>query len=119
MVTGGKRPGDLFTEGQAGVRYLEARGVPAADLAEVGGDDTWQNLSLAAPVLKARGATTVLIVTDPFHEHRSLAIATDQGLTPYPTPNPPGVISGVHTVPYYLRETLAVGVGRIIGYQHI
>src|SRR6185436_3848629 len=30
VVTGGKRPGDRFTEAQASARYLEERGVPAA-----------------------------------------------------------------------------------------
>ena len=93
--------------------------MPARDIAEVGGDDSWQNLSEAAPVLKDRGATTVLVVTDPFHEHRSLAIATDVGLTAYPTPTQTSPISGIAAVPYFLKETLGVGLGRVIGYQQL
>ncbi len=119
VVTGNKEPGDHYTEAQAGDRYLVDNGVPADDIAEVGGDDSWQNLSEAAPVLKGRQATTVLMVTDPFHEHRSLAIATDVGLTAYPTPTRTSPISGAATVPYFLKETLGVGLGRIIGYQHL
>ena len=34
------------------------------------------------------GRPTVLMVTDPFHEDRSMAIASDLGLTPSPTPDP-------------------------------
>ena len=119
VVTGSKEPGDRYTEAQAGARYLEYHGVAARHIAEVGGDDSWQNLAEAAPVLKARDATRVLLVTDPFHEHRSLAIATDVGLRAYPTPTRTSPISGASSVPFFLKEAIGVGVGRIIGYQHL
>ncbi len=119
MVTGYKEPGDRYTEAQAGARYLEYHGVPAADVLMAGGTDSWQNLDQAAPVLKAHGASVVLIATDPFHEDRSLAIATDVGLQPYPTPTRTSPITGWSAVPYYLKEMVGVGVGRIIGYQHL
>ena len=35
-----------------------------------------------------RNATAVLVVTDPFHEDRSMAIASDLGLTPSPDAHP-------------------------------
>jgi len=119
MVTGGKQPGDRFTEAEAGAYYLEHMGVPAQDILEAGGNDSWQNLSDAAPTLKAHGATVVLMVSDPFHEHRSLAVATDVGLTAYPTPTQTSPIRGLEVVPYFLKETLGVGLGRIIGYQNL
>lgn len=119
VVTGSKKSGDRYTEAQAGTRYLVYHDVPADDIAEVGGDDSWQNLSEAAPVLKGRHATTVLLVTDPFHEHRSLAIATNVGLTAYPTPTGTSPIGGAAAVPYFLKEALGVGLGRVIGYQYL
>jgi len=67
----------------------------------------------------ARGDTTVLIVTDPFHEARSLAIATDVGLHPYPTPAQHSPITGASTIPYYAKETIGVAVGRIIGFDRL
>ena len=82
MVTGSKEPGDGYTEAQASARYLRAAGVPAGDILEAGGNDSWENLADAAPVLLARGERTVLMVTDKFHEDRSLAIASSVGLTP-------------------------------------
>ena len=118
-VTGNKEPGDQFTEAEAGAQYLQSKGVPPTDIVEAGGDDSWANLSEAAPQLLARGATTVLMVTDPFHEDRSMAIATDVGLTPYPTPAQTSPITGWSTVPYFLEEALGVGLGRIIGYNHL
>jgi uncharacterized SAM-binding protein YcdF (DUF218 family) len=117
MVTGSKEPGDRFTEAQASARYLMSRGIPGRDIYESGGSDSWQNLSEAAPVLLANGDDTVLIVTDRFHEARSMAIASDVGLRPYPTPAQHSPITGLSTVPYYAKETVGVAVGRIIGFN--
>jgi uncharacterized SAM-binding protein YcdF (DUF218 family) len=119
VVTGSKERGDQFTEAESGARFLEDHGVPKADVVEAGGDDSWQNLSEAAPELKARGVHTVLVVTDPFHEDRSMAIASDLGLAPYPTPTQTSPITGWSTVPYFLKEALGVGVGRVIGFQNL
>ena len=119
MVTGSKEPGDAYTEAQASARYLEANGIPAGDVLQAGGRNSWQNLSDAAPTLIARGDTTVLVVTDKFHEARSLAIASSVGLTPYPTPTQTSPISGLSAVPYYAKETVGVAVGRIIGFDRL
>lgn len=119
MVTGSKLPGDAYTEAQASARYLRSVGVPAADILEAGGRDSWQNLSEAAPVLIARGDTSVLMVTDKFHEARSMAIASSVGLTPHPTPTQTSPIHGLSALPYYAKETVGVAVGRIIGFDHL
>jgi len=118
-VTGSKEKGDQFSESEAGARYLEYHGVPAADIVEAGGDDSWRNLSDVAPELKARGVDTVLMVTDPFHEDRSMAIISDLGFTPYPTPTQTSPITGTATVPYFLKEALGVALGRVIGFQNL
>lgn len=119
VVTGSKEPGDVFTEAQASARYLEATGIPAADIVQVGGRDSWSNLSQAAGVLLDRGDRQVLVVTDRFHEDRSLAIATSVGLTGYPTPTTTSPIQGWPAVPYYLKEAVGVALGRIIGFDHL
>lgn len=119
MVTGSKEPGDLYTEAQASARYLVDAGIPDRDIDESGGSDSWENLSLAAPTLLARGDGSVLIVTDPFHEARSLAIASSVGLTPSPTPTRTSPIRGMSSVPYYAKETVGVALGRIIGFDRL
>lgn len=119
MVTGSKEPADRYTEAQASARFLIAAGIPGRDIYESGGTDSWQNLSLAAPTLLARGDRTVLIVTDPFHEARSLAVASSVGLVPYPTPTQTSPIKGLSTVPYYAKETVGVAAGRIIGFDRV
>ncbi len=116
-VTGSKEKGDRFTEAQAGARYLEAHGVPASAIVEAGGSDSWQNLSDVAPSLAGRGVRTVLMVTDPFHEYRSMAIASDVGFQPFPAPTRTSPIRGWSTASDFAREALAVGLGRIVGYH--
>jgi uncharacterized SAM-binding protein YcdF (DUF218 family) len=119
VTTGSKEPGDVYTEAEAGKTYLESKGVPATDILEAGGRTSWTNLALAATQLKARRDTHVLIVTDPFHEDRSMAIATDVGLDPHPTPTQSSPITGASVIPYFLKTAAGVALGRIVGYQHL
>jgi uncharacterized SAM-binding protein YcdF (DUF218 family) len=119
VCTGSKEPGDAYTEAQTGKTYLESKGVPPADILEAGGRDSWTNLALAADQLKPLGDTDVIIVTDPFHEDRSMAIATDVGLTPHPAPTQTSPINGTAVVPYFLSTAAAVAVGRIVGFNNL
>ena len=119
MVTGSKEPGDVYTEAQASATYLEQRGVPRTAILQAGGSDSYENVADAAPQLLARNLGTVLMTTDPFHEDRSMAIASTLGLTPSPTPTQTSPITGWATVPYFLKEAVGVGFGRIIGYNHL
>jgi uncharacterized SAM-binding protein YcdF (DUF218 family) len=119
VVTGGKKPGDLFTESEAGARYLASKGVPAGDIVQAGGDDSYANVEDAAAKLASRQHRAVLVTTDPFHEARSMAIASDMGLDPSPTPTRTSPISGWSQVPYFLKEAVGVGLGRIIGFDHL
>ncbi len=119
MVTGNKEPGDRCTEAESGARYLEGKGVPSADILEAGGDTTYGNIEQAAPILAKHGVQTVLVTTDPFHEDRSMAIASTLSLSPTPTPTQTSPITGWSTVPYFLKEGVGVGLGRIIGFNHL
>ncbi len=115
-VTGGNRPGDHFTEAGVSATYLEDHGVPAKKILKGAGDDTWQNVSTVMPLLKKHHIVTVLTVTDPFHEYRAMAISSAQGLKPQPSPVSDSPTIHFSLWLYYLKETLAVGVGRVIGY---
>jgi uncharacterized SAM-binding protein YcdF (DUF218 family) len=119
VVTGGKEPGDRYTEAQSGAMYLEKAGVPAADVVQAGGDDSYENIADAAAKLKGHADTVVLVATDPFHEDRSMAIASDFSLSPSPTPAQTSPITGWSTVPYFIKEAVGVGFGRIIGFNHL
>ena len=119
VVTGNKQPGDKCTEAESGAMYLERMGVPKADIVEAGGDDSYENIADALPKLEAHKVKVVLVTTDPFHEDRSMAIASDLSLSPSPTPTQSSPITGWSTVPYFVKEAVGVGLGRIIGYNHL
>jgi uncharacterized SAM-binding protein YcdF (DUF218 family) len=119
VVTGSKERGDLYTEAEASQRYLISKGVPADNIIMVGGSDSYDNLSDTANELRKRGVRHVLVVTDPFHEDRSLAIASDVGLIPSSVPTQTSPIKGPATFAYFLKETVGVGLGRIIGFNHL
>jgi len=120
MVTGNKQPGDKCTEAQSSAMYLEqVKHVPAADILQAGGDDSYQNIADAQRVLADHHVHSVLVTTDPFHEDRSMAIASSLSLTPSPTPTQSSPITGWSTVPYFVKEGVGVGFGRIIGFNHL
>ncbi|HUY16222.1 MAG TPA: YdcF family protein [Acidimicrobiales bacterium] len=119
VVTGGNRPGDVYTEAGVSATYLESHGVSTSHVLQGAGNDTWQNVQTVIAKLKRHHITTVITVTDPFHEFRAMAIASSQGLRPYPSPvrNSPTIKHQLWR--YYLKETLAVGVGRVVGYGRL
>jgi uncharacterized SAM-binding protein YcdF (DUF218 family) len=118
-VTGSRQPGDAYTEAGVSAGFLERHGVPKARVIVGGGVDTWQNVESVAAALLKRGLTSVLTVTDPFHEYRAMAIASDFGLAPYPSPVADSPTSHYGLWRYYLKETLEVGVARVVGYQRL
>lgn len=119
VVTGAKEPGDRYTEAQTEFAWLVRNGVPMGAVLMVGGRTTWENLSLASAKLESRGIRQVLIATDGFHEDRCLAIASELGLQPKPVPATSSPIRGWSTFPYFMKETGAVAIGRVIGYSHL
>jgi uncharacterized SAM-binding protein YcdF (DUF218 family) len=119
VLTGSKQPGDRCTEAESGAEYLKSKGVPAAAIVQAGGNNTYDNLEDAAAKLKPLHVRVVLVTTDPFHEDRSMAIASDMDLEPSPTPTLSSPITGWSRLPYFLKEAVGVGLGRIIGYNHL
>ncbi|MGA2522045.1 MAG: YdcF family protein [Acidimicrobiales bacterium] len=119
VVTGSKQAGDTYTEAEASAAWLTQHGVPADDIIQVGGNDTWASLSLAATALHKQGEDKVLIATDGFHEDRCLAIASSLGLQAWPVPATGSPISGLSSVPYFAKETVGVGLGRVVGYSRL
>jgi len=120
VVTGGKQPGDQFTEASASAAYLDSRGVPDDHiLREVGGRNSWQSLAASAVFLKQQGATRVLLVSDPFHNERIQLMAGELGLTSYVSPTRTSPIQGTARFSYFFKETLEVAVGRVIGFRRL
>lgn len=118
VVTGGKRPGDVYTEAAASADYLIRKGVPDEKiLREVDGRNSWESLAAASQFLKDRDIHQVLLVSDAFHSYRIDAIASELGLDGHASPTHTSPITGVSVARHLLRETAAVAVGRIVGYR--
>lgn len=76
IVSGGRQPGDRFSEGDAGVRYLAALGVPETRLvAETEAGTSFENLRNSSPLVQG----TLLLVTDDLHAFRSRWLARHFG----------------------------------------
>jgi uncharacterized SAM-binding protein YcdF (DUF218 family) len=80
VVTGGKQPGDRFTEAETGEIYLAARAVPEESiLTEPGGNSTLESLRGVREIARDQGIETLLLVSDPLHSERIKRIARDLG----------------------------------------
>jgi uncharacterized SAM-binding protein YcdF (DUF218 family) len=120
VVTGGRVPGDDFTEASAGSGYLEGKGVPSEDLLlESGGTTSWESLRGTARFLEPKGIDQVVLVSSPFHALRTTHIAGEVGLHGYASPTRTGPEGTVRQLADFGRETLAVGAGRVIGYGRL
>jgi uncharacterized SAM-binding protein YcdF (DUF218 family) len=118
VVTGGNQPGDRFTEAAASATYLLERGIPDEDvLREVSGTSSWQSLAAVSEFLAERDITEVLLVSDPFHSLRISAMADELGLDGHASPTRTSPIVGLTEMEYMARETVAVALGRIIGFR--
>lgn len=115
VVTGGNQPGDRFTEAAAGAAYLESLGVPGQAIErEVNGTNSWESLAAAARFLREDGITRVVLVSDAYHAMRIDGIAHELGLDAVVSP-----ASGGAAIGPLLRETAAVALGRILGYDRL
>jgi uncharacterized SAM-binding protein YcdF (DUF218 family) len=106
VTVGGGRPGDRFTEGQAGARYLRQHGVTSV-VAVGTGSDTLTSLKAVQVELAKHGWHSVVIVTDPWHSLRSRRMAQDLGLTVHTSPTRSGPAVGTRgtELRYVVRET--------------
>ncbi len=108
IVTGGRMPGDVYTEAGTSEQYLLDRGVPPeAILMEDEGRDTWGSLQGVADVAEGTDIHDILIVSDGFHLFRAELMANDLGFESYSSPateSPIELWSG-EEFSYVIRET--------------
>jgi vancomycin permeability regulator SanA len=114
VTTGSNQPGDTYTEGFAGFTYLRNAGVAEDQIVVVtDGGDTYESLLAAANQL-GPDEREVVLVTDAYHARRSQDIADEVGL------DATVVAAGDDTsFSRRLKESVAVGVGRIVSYRRL
>ena len=117
-VTGGKMEGDRFTEAEASRRYLVDLGVPEEVI--VGEDEgraTWDSITAVTAVLRSNDVQSVIVVTDPYHEQRSVLSFREIGFTASASATSTSPLSGGTLVRRTVREALGISLGRIIGFD--
>lgn len=115
-VTGGNRAGDRFTEAGTSAAWLAERGVPESRiLREETGRSTWESLSGLERVLHDNKVESALVVTTDWHEARAVFSMRELGFRAEPA----SAGSAQGSVVRWLRETVAVGIGRVIGFGRL
>lgn len=111
VTVGGRRPGDTYTEAEAGRNYLRSYGIPPAAVVAIGqGRDTLESLRALAQRAATAGWRTAVIVSDPWHSLRARTMADDLGLRTWTSPTRSGPIVATRTIQarYILRESAAL-----------
>lgn len=117
ITVGAGAPGDRTTEAASGKYWLRKNGVPARKITAIEeGRDTLVSTKAYTAVMKKRYVSDVIIVTDPYHCKRAMAMANDQGVISTCSP----VQSGPNTIAnsgyrYLLREAGAYLVYITVG----
>ena len=107
VTVGGGAPGDRFTEGEAGARYLSAKGVRVVAVGK--GRNTLQSMRALQAYFATKGWHSAVLVTDPWHSLRSRRMADDLGIraATSPTRRGPANASRSTELRYVARETAA------------
>jgi uncharacterized SAM-binding protein YcdF (DUF218 family) len=89
IFTGGQGNSTEPTESSVARIYALQRGIPAADiLIEQKSKTTYENILYAKQIADAYGLCKVLVVSDPLHMKRAVAMARDIGFEAEPSPTP-------------------------------
>lgn len=89
IFTGGEGNVGEQSESSAARDYAIQLGIPAGDiLIEEKSHTTYENILYAKQLADANGLRNVLIVSDPLHMKRAVAMAVDMGLVAAPSPTP-------------------------------
>jgi uncharacterized SAM-binding protein YcdF (DUF218 family) len=119
-VTGGKRAGDRFTEGDTSRRWLTDRGVSAADIiVESFGHSTWESIQNLAPLLNEAHIHSVVVVSSSWHVQRAELSLDELGFNAVSSASPDGILSQSLERSKMIREVVGVSLGRIIGFGRL
>lgn len=111
IVTGGKLPGDAYTEAETSRNFLVDNGVPeSAILLENEGHSTEQSLDGVAEIMTGHQLHSALFVSDGFHLLRTKYIAKSLGIKGYGLPADGSPISRYSASEFFyvLRESAGI-----------
>lgn len=87
ILTGGFGVGDTISEAEVGRRYAMKAGISHKHIiVERAGNSTEQSMRTVAALMRRRGMSTAVMVSDPFHMLRLRLVASRFGIRPYSSP---------------------------------
>lgn len=113
ITTGGSGGDPHFTEGGVGRDYLIQQGVAERKIvAETHSETTFETVRAVTQMLKARGKSTCVVVSDGFHLYRIKRLFFSFGITAYTSPAPASPIEAepFARALYSLRELLIINL---------
>ncbi|HEU0253508.1 MAG TPA: YdcF family protein [Pyrinomonadaceae bacterium] len=120
IFTGGQSISSEPSESGAARDYALQRGVPAADiLIEEKSHTTYENILYAKQIADTQGLRKVLIVSDPLHMKRAVAMASDVGLVADPSPTPSTRYQGVRSQTLLLAHETYYYIGYLLRRQFL
>jgi uncharacterized SAM-binding protein YcdF (DUF218 family) len=89
ITTGSYGSDPNFSEAEVGRKYLVQHGAQVADIVtEQGSGTTYDSITAVSGLMKAKGWTTTLVVSDGFHLYRAKKMFADHGIVAYTSPAP-------------------------------
>jgi len=85
----------------------------------VHGRNTYESLAAVERFLRPIGVSEVILVSAPSHSLRLRGVADEVGLDAQVSPAPGSEATGLHRARSMARETVAVGLGRLVGYRRL
>jgi len=112
IFTGGVGPGNQLAGSEAARQYAIEHGIPSSAIyVETVSRDTHENLVEAKSLMEAQGFKTAVIVSDPLHMYRAMAIARDLDMNANPSPTPSSRIDSLRAILNFMaREIVSVTV---------
>jgi hypothetical protein len=118
VTTGGRpAPGDPV-EAAVLAKCLIANAVPKRDIDELPVSTVTGQLQSVAQLYPRSSGASVIVVADPLETKWLLSVASSSGLRAVASPALAPKRSFLSTIGYIWNQSLAVGFGRIFGYDH-
>jgi uncharacterized SAM-binding protein YcdF (DUF218 family) len=114
VTTGGAGGDPHWTEGDVGRTYLSRRGVPSeAILVEPEGESTAYSIAAVGEIMRRRGLTSCIVVSDGYHIYRVKKMLEARGIRVSGSPRPSTPKPGWREGWLYVRQSIAYVLWRL------
>lgn len=98
IMTGGYGAGNPCSDSYIAKQYAESQGIPGEDiLYEEKSTITQENLRYAKEIMIEENLSSAILVSDPLHMKRAMAMAKDHGISAYSSPTPTTMYKSLKT----------------------